>query len=76
MNKFLFILAFTFSAVNSYGQCDTEASFEYELIDGTWHFTNTSTGEDGESVYEWYVDDLLWSDTENPTLGEGDTEEG
>jgi hypothetical protein len=56
--------------------CDLEVSFEWVLDGDTYYFTNTSFGEDGESVYQWSVDGIDWSDAENPTLGAGDIEAG
>lgn len=76
MKKTLLVLSLSLTALISFGQCDTEASFDFELIDGVYHFTNTSTGEDDAPLYEWTVDGTVWSDAENPTLGEGDIVDG
>ncbi|WP_027418907.1 T9SS type A sorting domain-containing protein [Crocinitomix catalasitica] len=56
--------------------CDINTNFTWIFEDGRYYFTNTSTGEDGESVYSWSVDGIDWSDDENPSLGEGDILDG
>ena len=76
MKKLLLLLALSLIPLMNFAQCDLEASFEYEVIDGTYYFTNTSTEAGEEPTFEWYVDDILWSDEENPTLGGGDVEPG
>ena len=76
MKQFVSFIVLSFISIINYAQCDLEASFEYELDGDTYYFFNTSTGAGEEPTFQWYVDDFLWSDTENPTLGAGDVEPG
>ena len=51
----------------TYGQCEVEASFDYEIVDGTVYFTNTSTGVEDGSTFEWHLGETSSTD-ENPEI--------
>lgn len=78
MKKIILLSLFSFLGYSSTAQdsldCFLNANFTYSVSGGVITFTNTSTGEPVDALYDWWIDDLTSTD-ENPTFPTTDFED-